>query len=54
MEWVESMAFYAKKQAKEGGMQVLQLYYFIPQGYNVFSIWAINMMAMGKLELQYV
>jgi len=31
-ECVESMVFDAKGQAKEGGMQVLQQCYFMPQG----------------------
>ncbi len=35
---VESMVFDAKGQAKEGGMQVLQQCYFIPQGYNTLPI----------------
>ncbi len=32
VEHVESMVFDAKRQAKEGGMQVLLQCYFIPQG----------------------
>jgi hypothetical protein len=36
VECVESMVFDARGQAKEGGMQVLQQCYFIPQVYNPF------------------
>jgi hypothetical protein len=47
------MVFDARRQAKESGMQVLWQFYFTTR-IECSSIWAIDVMAMGKLELKCV
>ncbi len=52
VENVESMVFDAKGQAKEGawyGSFVVMLFHTVR--IKCFSIWAIDMMVLGKLEL---
>jgi hypothetical protein len=48
---VESMVFDVKGQVREGGMQSFATMLFCTTRIKCFSIWAINMMAMGELEL---